>query len=412
MSGTQAEAVSKKLVGRLPGGDATAIVEYTAGITGVDDLLGESRVEEFVAPGFIDLQVNGFAGVDYNDPEVSAEEIARSIRVMFTTGVTRFFPTVITGSEGRITGALHNLVSAKHELQRRGLPEAKAMEAFHVEGPHISPETGPRGAHPVEHIRPPDLKEFRRWQEAAEGNVRLVTISPEWEGALEYIRGIVRSGVVASIGHTKATGEQIQLAVDAGATMSTHLGNATHPTLPKTNNYLWDQLAEDRLSASFILDGIHILAPFFRAALRAKGAERAVLVTDAVMPAMCPPGFYKLGQVDVELRADGRVVMRDGARLAGSGLRMDHAIGNAVRFSGASLSTILPAATTNAARAGRIAGRQRGLTTGEKADLVRFRWNPSSFMLDVRETIVAGISVYNAEARPETLAQRSGSYRA
>jgi N-acetylglucosamine-6-phosphate deacetylase len=349
-----------------------------------------------VAPGLIDVQVNGFGGVDYNDPDVKPELIAQSIAKIFSTGVTRFFPTIITASQERILNALQNLARAKEEFQRHGMPEAHAMEGFHVEGPHISAEDGPRGAHPVEHVRPPDIEEFKRWQEAAEGNIRLVTVSPEWEGTPYYVSEIARSGVVASIGHTKATSHQIQAATSAGATMSTHLGNAAHPSLPKTQNYIWDQLAEDRLTASFIADGIHIPDPFLRAAIRAKGVERSVLVTDAVMPAMCEPGFYRLGPVDVQLHVDGSVTLRGGTRLAGSGLRMDRAIGNTVRMGGVSLMQALAMATTNPARVTRIAGRQRGLVPGDKADFVQFRWDDSTQSLTVTETIVAGVSVYTA----------------
>ncbi len=270
------------------------------------------------------------------------------------------------------------------------------MEAFHIEGPHISPEEGPRGAHPLEHIRPPDLDEFRRWQEAANGNIRLVTVSPEWPETPRYIEGLIRTGVVASIGHTKATSEQIHAAVTAGATMSTHLGNAAHPVLPKIQNYIWDQIAEDRLAACFVVDGIHIPRSFFVSALRAKGVDRSVLVTDAVMPAMCQPGPYRLGQVDVELRPDTSVVVRGTTRLAGSTLRMDRAVEKAIRFSGITLNAALAMATTNPARVGRISGRQRGLVPGEKADLVRLRWDDVDQVLAVQETIVAGLSVYKA----------------
>jgi len=382
------------ILGRHVGSSSVIQIDYNAAIQSVDELIRPPDLEEFIAPGFIDVQVNGFAGVDYNDPTASHESIARSIRTMFSTGVTRFFPTVITGSEERITGALSNLASAKNVFLRDGLPEGRAMEAFHVEGPHISPETGPRGAHPLEHIRPPDFEEFQRWQEAADGNVRLVTVSPEWEGTAEYIRQLGRSGVVASVGHTKATAEQIHAAVDAGATMSTHLGNAAHPLLPKTQNYIWEQLAEDRLTASFIVDGIHIPEAFFRACVRAKGLERAVLVTDAVMPAMCKPGFYRLGQVDVELRGDGSVVMRGETRLAGSALQMDHAIASAVRLGGIALRDAITMATMNPARVARIAGRQRGLTPGEKADFVCFYWDSNSYSLTVIETVIAGMTVY------------------
>lgn len=387
---------TKFCIGLIPGTSSTVQLEYGTTIEAVDELIAPPETQEFVAPGFIDVQVNGFAGVDYNDPDSPHEAIAQSIRTIFTTGVTRFFPTVITGSEERMTGALRNLREAKEQMHRNGMPEAHAMEAFHVEGPHISPESGPRGAHPVEHIRPPDAEEFKRWQEAADGNVRLVTVSPEWDQTPVYVRELVRSGVVASIGHTKANADQIRAAVDAGASMSTHLGNAAHPTLPKTQNYIWEQLAENRLTASFILDGIHIPGSFFRAAVRAKGVEHAVLVTDAVMPAMCAPGPYKLGQVDVELRPNGSVTLRGGDRLAGSALRMDHAISNSMRLGAISLREALAMATANPARVARIAGRQRALSPGEKADLVRFEWNETAQSLKVVETVVAGTTVYKS----------------
>ncbi len=382
------------LVGKISSTSAIVKIDYNGVISSVDDLLQPPAVDEFVAPGFIDLQVNGFAGVDYNDPSSTPESIAKSIRRMFSTGVTRFFPTVITASRERILDSLRNLAKVKEEFRRNSLPEAHAMEAFHVEGPHISPDDGPRGAHPAEHIRPPDIEEFKRWQEAANGNIRLITVSPEWEQTPFYIGEIVRAGVVASIGHTKAAPPQIQAATSAGATMSTHLGNAAHPSLPKTQNYIWDQLAEDRLTASFIADGIHIPDAFLKAAIRAKGVDKSVLVTDAVMPAMCDPGFYKLGQVNVQLHADGSVTLRGGTRLAGSGLRMDRAVGNTVRMGKVSLTEALAMVTVNAARVARIAGRRRSLAPGEKADFVRFRWNDSAQSLTVIETIAAGNSVY------------------
>src|SRR5579875_1046157 len=220
-----------KCSGRNVSTGEPVLLEFDSVIQHVDPLLQEAD-EAWIAPGFIDLQVNGFAGVDYNAPEAAHEEIARSIEAMFSTGVTRFFPTVITGDPARMAAALRNLAGARETLEN-----GAAMEAIHVEGPHISPEDGPRGAHPLEHVRPPNFEEFRRWQDAADGNIRLVTVSPEWDEAPAYVNKLVRSGGVASIGHTKATSEQIQAAVAAGATMSTHLGNAANPTLPKVQNY-------------------------------------------------------------------------------------------------------------------------------------------------------------------------------
>lgn len=385
----------KSVTGKIAGTSSVLQIDYDTVIQVVDELIRPRETDEFLAPGLIDLQVNGFAGVDYNDPASSHEAIAESIRAQFRTGVTRLFPTIITGPEQRITAALRNLVAAKSEFARNGMPEAHAIEAFHVEGPHISPETGPRGAHPQEHVRPPDIEEFKRWQEAAGGGIRLVTLSAEWDDAPAYIQALTRAGVVASIGHTRAVDTQIQAAVDAGASMSTHLGNGAHSVLPKTENYIWEQLAQDRLAASFILDGIHIPASFFRSAVRAKGVERSILVTDAVMPALCKPGFYRLGEVEVELRSNDSVVLRGQQRLAGSALRLDRAIGNSIRLGEITLRDALAMATVNPARAGRITGRQRGLTPGEKADLIRFRWNASQFSFEVIETIIAGSTVYN-----------------
>jgi N-acetylglucosamine-6-phosphate deacetylase len=245
-------------------------------------------------------------------------------------------------------------------------------------------------------VRPPDLEEFRRWQDAAQGHVRLITLSPEWPGAAGYIENIVRAGVVASVGHTKATAEQIQDAVRAGATLSTHLGNGAHSTLQRHPNYIWEQMAEDRLNASFIADGIHLGAAFLKTGIRAKGVERSVLVTDAVMPAGCKPGPYRLGEVDVELHPDQSVRLRGGTRLAGSALTMDYAIGKVVEFTGVGLRDAITMATTNPARVGRIASRQRGLAVADRADFVRFRYDEPARRIRVLETYVSGERVYAA----------------
>ncbi len=343
----------------------------------------------FVAPAWIDVQVNGFSGVDYNSPETPIEEIARSIDAQFATGVARLFPTVITGSPERMTGALRNLARA-----RETFPHGAALEAFHVEGPFISPEDGPRGAHPVRWVRPPSLDEFHRFQEAARGHIRLFTLSPEWSEAPAFIEAVVRTGVTVSIGHTKATAAQIQDAVRAGATMSTHLGNGAHSILPRHPNYIWEQLAEDRLAAGFIVDGIHLPLSFLKVALRAKGLERAVLVTDAVMPAGCAPGPYRLGEVDVVLHPDQSVRLAGGTRLAGSALSMDRAIGNVMRMAGLTLREAVTLATRNPARVCRVPGRQRGLNPGERADIVRFRLEQGR--LQILETYLRGERVFAA----------------
>jgi N-acetylglucosamine-6-phosphate deacetylase len=378
----------QKCSGRDAISGESVTVEFDEVIQHLNPAFGEPLPEnEYLAPGFIDIQINGFAGVDYNAPEISHEEIASSLRTMFSTGVTRCFPTVITGSPERITGALRNLAAA-----RGNLPEGPAMEAFHVEGPHISPEDGPRGAHPARWVRPPDVEEYKRWQDAARGHVRLVTLSPEWPEAPRYIEALTREGIVISIGHTKATADQIQDAVSAGATLSTHIGNGAHAVMQRHPNYIWEQLAEDRLNASMIVDGIHLGPAFLKVALRAKGVERSVLITDAVMPAMCTPGRYLLGEVEVELHPDESVRLAGGTRLAGSSLRMDRGVGNLMRIAGLSLAEAVTMATTNPARAGRISGRLRGLQPGSRADMVKFRVTEGN--IEILETWLSGRRVF------------------
>ena len=328
----------------------------------------------FLAPGFIDIQVNGFAGVDYNSALAPAEEISRSCDVIRATGVTRFFPTVITGPADEMVASLRNLAS---------VPD-RSIAGFHVEGPHLSPEEGPRGAHPLASIRHPNLDEYKQWQHATQGRIRVVTVSPHWPGVEAYIQRLVRDGVTVSIGHTHATSEQISNAVSAGATMSTHLGNAAHANIRKQPNYIWDQMADDRLTASFICDGIHLGAAFLKSTIRAKQVERCVLVTDASSPAGAAPGRYYLGRQAVDLNEQGRVVLAGTDRLAGSALTMIDAVRNVMRMAGLNLSDAVRLATVNAARAVQMPGRQRGFVVGERADLVVL-----SKDLTVQETIVS-----------------------
>lgn len=328
----------------------------------------EAADDMWLAPGWIDLQVNGFAGVDYNDPHASPEEITRSLQVLFSTGVTRFYPTVITGPPESMEAALRNLARARESLEY-----GEAMDGFHVEGPFISAEDGPRGAHPRQWARPPDFDEYRRWQDAAQGRVRIVTLSPEWPGAVRFIENVAREGTVVSIGHTQASSAQIADAVTAGATLSTHLGNGAHGVMRRHPNYIWDQLAEDRLMAGFIVDGIHLDSSFLKVAVRAKGVERAVLVTDASTPAGAAAGRYRIGEQEIDLLPGGKVVLAGTDRLAGSALRMNDGVANLVRLAGVTLGDAVRMATVNAARAGSVPGRQSGLAVGDRGDVVQFR---------------------------------------
>ena len=371
-------------------------VNTGAGIEiGFDETISTVRAasgqpSRWIAPGWVDIQVNGFAGVDYNSPTATHGDIAQSVQVLYSTGITRFYPTVITGAPEDMLVSLRNLARAKDTLQ-----EGAAMDGFHVEGPHISPEEGPRGAHPQRWVRPPDIDEFHRWQDATGGRIRLVTMAPEWPQAPRYIEAVVAENVVVSIGHTAAEARHIADAVSAGATMSTHLGNGAHSVMRRHPNYIWEQLAEDRLQASFIADGIHLPKSFLKSGLRAKGVDRAVLVTDASSPAGCPPGRYRLGEQEVDLTPDNRVVLAGQERLAGSALRMNRGIENLMRLGELSLTDAVRLATVNAARAGRVPGREAGLAIGQRADFVLFDFDPVTQKIDMNATYVGGRRVWS-----------------
>jgi N-acetylglucosamine-6-phosphate deacetylase len=290
-------------------------------------------------PGLVDLQVNGFAGVDFGDPALTPERLLQAIGAIEETGVTRFLPTLITSSLPVFSACARTIVRTAHA----------AVAGLHMEGPYISPEDGFRGAHVRAFVRGADLDDFRRRQEAAEGRIRLVTLAPEAPGALRLVEHLVASGVRVALGHTAATGAQIADAVRAGATLSTHLGNGCAGVLPRHPNVIWEQLGEDRLLASFIVDGHHLPPATVRSMIRAKTPARTILVTDAIAAAGMPPGRYTLGGQAVELSATGRVAAPGASHLAGSALRLDVAIGNTVRFSGLSLEEVMPMASTRPA---------------------------------------------------------------
>jgi len=290
-------------------------------------------------PGFVDLQVNGFAGVDFGDPGTTIDDVRRAAAAVERTGVTRFLPTLITSPFDTFAACARTLLRAN----------AAAIAGIHMEGPYISPEDGPRGAHPRAHVRGADLDDFRRRQDAADGRIRLVTLAPEAPGALALVERLVADGVRVAIGHTAATRAQIQDAVAAGATLSTHLGNGCASVLPRHPNVLWEQLGEDRLLASFIVDGHHLPPATVRSMVRAKTKARTILVTDAIAAAGMPPGRYTLGGMHVELDATGRVAAPGATNLAGSALTLPVAIGNVVRFAGLALDEVLPMASSRPA---------------------------------------------------------------
>ena len=336
-----------------------------------------------IAPGLIDLQINGYDGVDFNDPAAGVEEIAGTAVRLRRTGVTRFCPTVITGSPEQITKCLSRLVETADASQEF----RSAMLGIHLEGPFISPEDGPRGAHPREHVRPPDWDQFLRWQEAAEDRIRIITLSPEWPESLAFIERATASGIIVAIGHTAAAPPRIAEAVAAGARFSTHLGNGSHALIDRHRNYIWEQLASDQLRASFIVDGHHLPPAVVKCFLRCKTAARSILVTDAIAAAGRPPGCYRLGSVTVEVTPERRVCLPGTPYLAGSVLEMDEAVAKAVRYSDATLAEALQMASKNPAELLGLGESFGSIERGRSTDLLLFRWDQDAKTIEVVATI-------------------------
>jgi N-acetylglucosamine-6-phosphate deacetylase len=319
-------------------------------------------------PGFVDIQVNGFAGVDFNAPGLSADQIRPAISALRATGVTRFLPTLITGPLDRFASCARVLVELNEP----------AIAGIHMEGPYISPIDGPRGAHPRAHCRSASRVDFDRRQEAAAGRIVLVTLAPEVPGALDLIEHLVASGVRVAIGHSDASPKAIHDAVSAGATLSTHLGNGCAAMLPRHPNVLWEQLAADPLWASVIVDGHHLPSATVKVITRVKTPRRCILVTDAMAAAGCPPGAYRIGDVDVEVGTDRRVSLRGTPFLAGSALTLPEAIGNVVRFTGLPIEAVGAMASTVPAEY--LGMRPSGSVTAD--------WDAETFRLTVRTVMM------------------------
>lgn len=374
---------AKRLTGRDPAtGRSLSVVVEGERIRSITE--GPAQETAWLSAGLIDLQVNGFGGLDLNDGALSIDTVRQLVGMLRGKGVTTFLPTLITASEASLIGALQVIAQA-----RRSDPlVAHAIAAVHIEGPHVSPEDGPRGAHPRDQVRPPDLAEFDRWQAACGGLIGMVTLSPHYPEAPAYIRALAARGVHVAIGHTHASAADITAAVDAGARFSTHLGNGISATLPRHPNPLWTQLADDRLTASLIADGHHLPADTFRAMLRAKGLARTVLVSDTAALAGMPPGRYDqpIGGA-VELTADGRLGVAGTPFLAGAARCLAQDVALAIDMGGITLAEALQLATANP---GRFVGGRGELAVGAAADIVRFHWSPGDRDLSIDSVMVLG----------------------
>jgi N-acetylglucosamine-6-phosphate deacetylase len=330
---------------------------------------------DWVAPSFFDIQVNGAHGVSFNSDRLTAEEVHRVADTCRAHGVGGFCPTLITASAEALTHGFATLA----RVCNCDPALARIIPAFHLEGPYIAAEDGPRGAHPKPHVRPPDWDEFCRWQDAAGGRIRIVTLAPELPGAFAFIEKLTAAGVVVSIGHTAASPEQIRDAVKAGTRLCTHLGNGAHAVLPRHPNYIWEQLAADELWASVIADGHHLPPSVQKSILRVKTPARTVLISDAGSLAGLPPGRYECWGQEFEAHPAGKIVMPGTGFLAGSAVFLDACVGHILNLGLADMrDTVAMAAERPRELLGLPVPR---IEAGEAADIVVFDWRPGGELL-------------------------------
>lgn len=343
----------------------------------------------FIGPGLFDIQVNGYSGMDYNEVQPNISELAQISHKLYEKGVTGHFPTIITTSPDQFS----KLISQIMELRELDELAKWSIAGLHIEGPFISPEDGPRGAHPREHVIAPEWDLVQKWQEEANGLIRMITFSPEWENSVPFIQSCVENGILVSIGHTNASPQQIVEAVEAGARLSTHLGNGMHSILARHPNYLWSQLSEERLSATIIADGFHLPKEVIQVFKKVKG-ENLMLVSDSVSLAGMPSGDYNSpigGQVT--LTSQGKLHLSSNPKiLAGSAMNLRQGVSFLLKNR---LATIQEAWEMASTRPHQLFDKAFDpFQIGESADLIVVK-NKAENQFQVLKTIKNGKEVYS-----------------
>lgn len=345
-----------------------------------------------VAPGLVDLQINGYAGYDFNQVPYPDMMVGEVIRKLWQEGVTSCFPTVITNSDEVIHEAMASIALAC----RQDPVVDQGIAGIHLEGPFISPDNGARGAHHAHYVKPPDWELFSRWQEASGGRIRIITLSPEWPNSASFIAKCTENGVKVSIGHTSATPEQISEAVEAGARMSTHLGNGAHLMMPRHPNYIWEQLAQDQLWSCVIADGFHLPDQVLKVVFKVKG-DQAMLVSDAVSLSGLPAGTYTthVGG-SVVLTAEGKLHLAENENLlAGSAQMLLKGIEHVTNRDLVEFAVAWDMASVRPSHFMKLPSAT-GLMPGAPADLVLFRREEGRIHLE--RTIKSGREAFLKES--------------
>lgn len=370
-------------------GKAVSIEIVDGLISRVKPLAKASGVPEvYLAPGLIDIQINGYMGVDFSDQELSQDMMHEATYALWKEGVTSYLPTLITRDHERLSHSF-SLLAGAMEDEMIGM----SIPGFHLEGPYISPIDGYRGAHPAEHVRLADWDEFSEYQERAHQGIKLVTVAPEMEGTIPFIKLSKESGVVVSLAHHNGSPDIIERAVEAGASLSGHLGNGCANEINRHHNPLWPQLSNDGLSISIIADGSHLTKEEVRTFYKVKGAGQTILVSDALSFAGLPPGIYEKDGEIYELT--GEVVKFPSQNvLAGAAMPISRCISNMMKFTACSLEEAIRMASTNPAR---LLGLDHlgEIKEGLRADLIQFTLEDGAMV--IQKTWVNGKVVYLKE---------------
>jgi N-acetylglucosamine-6-phosphate deacetylase len=344
-----------------------------------------------IAPGYIDLHIHGSAGYDVMDDD--DEALPAIERLLARHGVTGYFPTTVSAPMDDTLRAVERLADAVEQRDRdrnnrdhdNKNGERRAVPlGIHLEGPFISHAR--RGVHPPQDLLAPTLPLFEKLWQAAHGRIRMMTIAPELEGAMEVIAEAARRGVCVSLGHSDADFAVTERAIDAGARHATHTFNAMRPLDHRNPGILGAVLTDQRVSADIIADTVHIDPAIIKLFAMAKGPEQTVLITDAISATGMPNGRYHLGSFEVDV-CDGKCTIN--GRLAGSVLTLDRAVRNLARFAEWDMALAIGAATRNPARVAKIANKGI-LASGADADFIVL--DPNGQVL---RTFIGGVECFS-----------------
>ena len=345
-----------------------------------------TETDLYIGPTLFDIQVNGYGGVscwDMTDPESGA--LAKISGMFLEQGVGLWIPTVITNHHEallEIFTAIGKELDADPELE-------KSIPGLHLEGPYISKVDGPRGVHPLECVRPGSWDEFTQYQTASGGRIRYVTLAPEVDGNIDFIKKCVEAGVIVSIGHSDLDRESMNKAVEAGVSLSTHLGNGAHDMIQRHNNYIWYQLAARKTYAAFISDGQHLPSECMTAMIHAKGLERSVITSDCVGLGGMPAGIYG----DVEKLPNGRLVATGTPNLAGSSSNLRECVEQVVNLTDLSHAQGWRLGSIQAAKAMGLPDKL-GIEVGKEASITVYKRPDNDYKIDIVETWVAGKKLF------------------